>query len=124
MAFTYANAVRKAALDGVTPLFNSGKVKLMNSGDDELAKPLFTATAFAASSTANPAVAVANVMTKDESVTAGTIAKVSFQSSADADLITGTCGVDAEDFIVDDKVIPGDAASVNLTGLTFSLTLS
>ena len=124
MAFTYDNSVRKAALDGICPLFNSGFVKQMNASDEELASPVFGATAFGAATTANPSVATAAAMTKDETITAGTIAKVAFQSSATATLISGSCGTSGQDFVIDDDTIPGDAVSVNITGLTFSLTLS
>ena len=124
MAWTYANAVRKAALDGITALFTSGFAVLLSAADAELAKPVFNQTAFAAASSANPSVAVAGAFTKDESITAGTIAKVKFQSSAPADLITGSVGTTSADFIVTDAVIPANAVSVNITGLTFSLTLS
>jgi hypothetical protein len=125
MAWTYANAVRKAALDGITALFTSGFAVLLSAADAELAKPVFnTTTAFAAASAADPSVAVAGAFTKDESITAGTIAKVKFQSSAPADLITGSVGTTSADFIVTDAVIPANAVSVNITGLTFSLTLS
>lgn len=124
MAFTIANAVRKAALDGVCALFNSGNIKLMTSGDAELAIPTFAATAFGAATEASPSVATAAALTKDESVTDGTVAKVEFRNSGNTALISGSVGVGSGDWQVTDNVIPATAVSVNVTGLTFSLAMS
>jgi type IV secretory pathway TrbL component len=123
MALTYDNTLRKAALDGIVALFNSGYFKLMTSGDAELAKPTFGATAFGAATEAAPSVATANALTKDESVTSGTIEKFSMQSSGSSDLLQGTVSTSSGDFVVTDNVIPETAVSVNVTGLTLSLTL-
>lgn len=124
MAWTIANAVRKAANDGIAALLNSGQARLLTSGDVELAMPTFNATAFGAATTANPSVATANTFTADSSVTAGTIAKVDFRTSGGVTLIAGSVGVGSGDFQISDNVIPGGATSVTVSALTLSLSLS
>lgn len=125
MALTIANEVRKAALDGITPLFNSGFLRLDTSGDVELAKLTFGATAFAAASTASPSVAASNAITADTSVTAGTIAKFLLQTSGSATRINGSVGVGSGDLQVSNNVIPSGATEVSCTGgLSLSLQLS
>lgn len=124
MAWTIANEVKKAALDGITPLFNSGTVLLTTSADAELAAPTFGSTAFGAATTASPSVATANALTADASITPGTIGKIAFRTSGAAVRINGTVGVGTGDFQVSDNVIPGTATSVNLSSLTFSLQIT
>ena len=123
MAWTYNDGVRKAALDGITTLFNSGNVLLSTAADAELAIPTFAADAFGNATTAAPSVATAAGLTADTTVTAGTIGKIAFRNSSNTSLISGTVGVGSGDFQVTDNVIPAGATSVNLTSLTFSLTL-
>ena len=125
MALTIANEVRKAALDGITPLFNSGFFKLDSAADAELAKLTFNATAFAAASTASPSVAASNAITADTGVTAGTITKFLLQTSGSATRINGTVGVGSGDLQVTDNVIPSGATEVSCAGgLSLSLQLS
>lgn len=124
MALTVNAACAKAALDAVCALLNGGNFKLMDSGDSELATPTFAATAFGAGTSANPSVATAAALTADTSPSAGTVTKFSMQTSGASDRIQGTVSTTSGDFVVTDNVIPGGATSVNVTGLTLSLTLS
>ncbi len=124
MALTISNEVRKAALDGITALLNSGLMQLNSSAPAELAKPVFNSTAFGAATTANPSVATANAFTADSTITAGTIATFQMQTSGGSARISGTVGVGSGDLQVSDNVIPGTATSVTLSALSLSLSLS
>lgn len=125
MPLTIANECRKAGLDGITALLNSGQFRLLTSGDVELAMLTFAATAFAAASTANPSVAVSNSIAADNTVTAGTIAKFDLRTSGGVSRIAGSVGVGTGDLQVSDNVVPGTATSVTCTGgLQLSLSLS
>ena len=124
MALTIANEVRKAALDGITALLNSGFVQLNSSAPAELAKPTLNATAFGAATTASPSVATANALTADTSVTAGTFVGFVIQTSGGSSRISGTVGVGSGDLQVSDNVIPSGTTSLNFSGLTLSLQLS
>jgi hypothetical protein len=124
MALTIANEVRKAALDGITALLNSGQFRLLDAGVAELAMPTFNATAFGAATTASPSVASANAFTADSSITAGTIATFDIRTSGGVSRIAGTVGVGAGDLQVADNVIPGTATSLTLSSFSLSLQLS
>lgn len=125
MALTIANEVRKAALDGIGPLLNSGKFVLKSSAPATLATLTLNATAFAAASTASPSVAVSNSITASASATAGTVATFELQTSGSSARITGTVGVGSGDLQVTDNVIPSGTTSVTCTGgLSLSLQLS
>ena len=123
MAWTYDNSARVAALNAICALLNGGKAFLLTSGDDELAAPTFGSPAFGSGTSAAPSVATANALTADSSVTAGTIGKIVFKTSGGTAIKSGTVAVGSGDFQVADNVIPAGATSVNLTSLTFSLTL-
>lgn len=124
MAVTWANECRKAALDGITALLNSGSMRLLDAGAAELAAPTFGSTAFGGATTANPAVATANTMTADSSITAGTIASWEMKTSGGSTRISGTMGVGTGDIQVSSVTIPGTATSVNISGLQIALLLS
>jgi hypothetical protein len=124
MALTITAECSKAAVDAVCALLNGGDFKLMTSGDAELATPTFAGTAFGAGTSANPSVATAAALTADSSPSAGTVAKIAMQTSGHAARISGSVGTSSGDFQVTDNVIPGGAVSVNVTGLTVTLTLS
>jgi hypothetical protein len=124
MAWTINAAVNAAGLNGVTALFNSGRVVLSSSAPAELAAPTFGATAFGAATSATPAVASANALTADTTVTAGTITAIDFQTSGNASRISGSVGVGSGDFQVSSNVIPGGTTSVNLVGLQFTLAIT
>ena len=124
MALTVADAFEQACLNGGLALLNSGFFKLMTSADAELAKLTFGATAFQAA-TGNPASATSNAITKDTSITAGTIAKFALQTSGSADRINGSVGTSGADLNVTNNVIPADATEVTCdAGLTITLSLS
>lgn len=119
-----SNEVKKAALDGVVALFNSGKFRLDTSADAELATPTFGATSFGAATTASPSVATANALTADSTPTAGTIAKFLLQTSGSATRISGSVGVGSGDLQVSDNVIPADATSVNVSSFQLALQIT
>lgn len=120
---TVANAAKKAALDAITALLNSGSFRVLTSADAELAVPTFASTAFGAATTASPSVATAAALTADTSITAGTFTKFEMRTSGAANIITGSVGVGSGDMQVADNVIPGTATSFNITGLTISLQM-
>ena len=124
MAWTIATAVNKAALDGITALFNGGSVDLSSSAPAVLANVGLNATAFGGGTTAAPSVATAGATTPDTTVTAGTIVSIAFKNSGGTSLISGSVGVGSGDFQVSDNVIPGSATSVDIAGLTFSLVVT
>ena len=125
MAISVANECKKAALDGLCALLNSGQFRLLNAGAAELANLTFGSTAFAAASTASPSVAVSNAITADASVTAGTVVSFELKTSGGANRLTGTVGVGSGDLQVSDNVIPGSATSVSCPGgLTISLQIT
>ena len=121
---TIANECKKAALDAITGLLNSGSFRVLTSADAELAAPVFNSTAFGAATTASPSVATANSLTADTSITAGTFTKFEMRTSSAAVRISGSVGVGTGDIQVADNVIPGTATSFNITGLTISLQLA
>lgn len=128
MALTITAEVKKAALDAICALFNSGSFQLTNTAGGagtELASLVFGATAFAAASSASPSVAVSNAITADSSVTAGTILGFNLRTSGAANRISGNVGTSGSDLNVTDNVIPGGATSVSCPGgLTLSLQLT
>ena len=96
MALIIANECRKAALDAITALLNTGQFRLTtaaNGGGTELALLPLSATAFGAATTASPSVAVSNAITADASVTAGTILGFDLRTSGGVSRINGTVGV-------------------------------
>ena len=125
MALVIQNEVKKAALDGVTPVFNAGFFVLLSAADAELAKLTFGATAFAAASSGSPSVAASNSIQADNSVTAGTITKFQLLNSSSQLRINGTVGVGSGDLQVTDNVVPSNATQVSCTGgLSLNLQLS
>lgn len=128
MALTIATEVKQAALNGITPLLNSGTFQLTNTAGGagaELAALVFGATAFAAASNASPSVAASNAITADTSVTAGTILGFNLRTSGAANRISGNVGVGSGDLQVTDNVIPGGATQVSCPGgLTLSLQIT
>lgn len=124
MAITISNEVRKAALDGICALFNSGSFRVLTSGDAELAAPTFQSTAFGAASAAAISVATANTLVADTSITAGTYTKWEMRTSAPALRLSGSIGTGTEDIQVTDNTIGASATSWSIGGLTLSLSLS
>lgn len=126
MAWTVSNLVKAAALDGLCALFNSGQIRLENSGSSELATPTFGATAFAAASNASPSAAASNTITADSSsITAGTIAFIDFRTSGGSSRLRGSVGVGSGDYQVSDNVIPSGTTSVGIPGgVTFTLQIT
>jgi len=121
---TVANECKKAGLDAICALLNSGSFRFLTAADAELASPTFGSTAFGAATTASPSVATANSLTADTSITAGTFTKFELRTSGAATRISGSVGVGSGDIQVADNVIPGTATSFNITGFTLSLQIS
>lgn len=124
MAWTIAHAINKAGLDGITAAFNGGSVDLSSSAPAVLANVGLNATAFAAASTASPSAALANTTTPGTTVSTGTIVSIAFKNSGGTSLISGSVGVGSGDFQVANNVIPSGTASVDISGLTFRLTVT
>jgi hypothetical protein len=126
MAVSYSNAARQAALTAVSALLNGGRFRVLTSGDVELAAPTFQATSYSGVTAANPAVATFSTLSADTSITTdATFAKFEMQTSAPANVITGSIGVGAGfDIQVASATIPATATSFNISGLTISLSLA
>lgn len=121
---TVANELKKAALDGICAVFNSGSFRALNAADVEIAAPTFAASAFAAASTASPSVAAAAALTADTSLTPDTWTKFEMRTSGNALRLSGSVGVGSGDIQVATNVVPGSATSFNITGLTLSLQIT
>jgi hypothetical protein len=119
MTWIVAPEMNKAALDAMLALLNGGQLRLDNASASELATVGLNATAFAAASTASPAVATSNPTTSDTLVVSGTIAFVDFRTSGGASRLRGTVGLagSGADFITSDNVIPSGTDSVNVAGV-------
>lgn len=125
MTISVANECKKAALDAICALLNSGQFRLLTSADAELANLTFASTAFGAATTASPSVATSGTITPDSSITAGDIAKFEWRTSGGANRITGSVGVGTGDLQVSSATIPGTATSVQCPGgVTISLQIT
>jgi hypothetical protein len=125
MAWTFNAACNAAALNGLTALFNSGRIALESSAPADLAVVSFGATAFGSGTSASPSVASANTTTPATSgITAGTIAFIDFRTSGGSSRIRGTVGTSGADFIVTSAEIPSGTTEVDVTGLQFTLQLA
>jgi hypothetical protein len=124
MTIAVTNEVRKAALDAIVALLNSGKFVLKSGTPTVLATLTFGATAFAAASSASPSVAASNAITADNAPTAGTIATFELQTSGSSVRISGTVDTSGADLNVTSNVIPGGTTSVTCSGgLSLSLAM-
>ena len=124
MALTVANECKKAALDGITALFNGGNFVLQATGPTTLASLTLNATAFGAATTASPSVAASNSITADTTVTAGTITLFRLETSGGSVRINGTVGTSGADINVSDNVIPPGATQVSSSGINLTLQLT
>ena len=127
MALQIADAFEQACLNAGLALLNSGFFRLTtadNGAGSEIAKLTFGATAFPAA-TGNPASATSNAITKDTSITAGTILGFDLQTSGSVSRINGTVRTSGGDLNVTDNVVSGSATEVTCdAGLTVTLALS
>lgn len=122
---TWANEMKKVALDAALALLNGGQFRLLTSGSSELASLTLGTPAFAAASTANPSVAVSNTITADSSVTPGDIALFELRTGLSATRISGSVGVGSGDIQVSSVTIPPTATSVSCPGgISISLNIS
>ncbi len=127
MALTIADAFEQAALNAGLALLNSGQFRLTtadNGGGTELALLTFSATAFQ-NSTGNPASATSNAITKDTTISSGTILGFDLRTSGGVSRINGTVRTSGGDLNVTNNVIPAEATEVTCdAGLTITLSLS
>jgi len=84
---TLTSAARDAMVNALTALLNSGFVRFDTSGDVEVAKCTFGATAFGASAAG---VATANAITDDTDANGGTINHALLQNSSSVEILRGT----------------------------------
>jgi hypothetical protein len=132
MALTIADKFERGALDGATATFNtgtadpSGDFRLLTSADAELALLILAAQAFAAATSAGGlASALSGTITKDTSITSGTIGKFQLRDRDNVALLSGTVATSGADLNVTDNVIPPTATEVTCdSGLTLTLQLS
>jgi hypothetical protein len=133
MSLTIHDRMVRAALNGALSELNAGSadatgdVRLLTSGDAELAQLNFSNPAFASSSTPGVGVAEAatNAIAQDSTVTNGTFTKVQWRDRDNVVLIAGSVGLPGSgaDLIVTDNVIPPTASAVVSPGLTAALIL-
>lgn len=129
---TIADKFEQGALNGACATFNvgstdpSGDFRLLTNADAELAQLTLATTAFQnATSAGGLASAVSNAITKDTSITAGTIAKFQLRDRDNVVMLAGSVGTSGADLNVSDNVIPGTATEVTCdAGLTLTLQLS
>lgn len=121
---TWANEMKKAALDAALALLNGGQFRLLTAASGELANLTFGSPAFAGATTASPSVATSNAIASDTSVTAGDIALFELRTSAPATRISGSVGVGTGDIQVSSVTIPPTATSVSCSSLQISLQIS
>lgn len=132
MALTVADAFERGALNGALATLNagttdaSGDFRLLSATDVELAQLTFAATAFAAAtSSGGLASALSNTITKDTSITAGTITKFQLRDRDNNVMLNGTVGTSGADLNVSNNVIPPTATEVTCdAGLTLTMALS
>lgn len=132
MALTIADKFEQGALNGACASLNTGSAdatgdfRLLTVADAELAQLTFSATAFQnATSTGGLTSALSNTITKDTSITSGTIAKFQLRDRDNASLVAGSVGTTGADLNVSDNVIPPTATEVTCTaGLTLTLQMS
>lgn len=132
MALTIADKYEQGALNGGNAALNTGATdatgdfRLLTSADVELANLTLSATAFQnATSSGGLTSALSNTITKDTSITPGTIAKFQLRDRDNVALIAGSVGLSGADLNVSDNVIPPTATEVTCTaGLTLTLQLS
>lgn len=122
---TWANEMKKAALDAALALLNGGQFRLLNISSTELANLTLSTPAFStAAAAASPYSAAANAIASDSTITPGDIALFELRNSSSQTRISGTVGVGTGDIQVASVTIPGTATSVSCSGLTISLQIS
>lgn len=117
MAVTHPVATRNSITDHVVDQLDSGFLKMMTSGDVEVATLGLAATAFGAASSG---VATAGTITDDSSATGGTVAKAALQSSVPTDIVlcSVTAGGGGGDIELSAVVI-GAGVNVSMSSLTY-----
>jgi len=95
MAMTWGAASCKAACDARAARLNSGFLRILSAADVLLAELTLGATAYGAATTANPSIATANAITRDNSANAGGQAAKYQLVQSDGTTIEGTGTVTA-----------------------------
>jgi hypothetical protein len=126
MAYTVANELKAAGLTGICAVFNSGDVRLTNSGATQVGIATFGATAFGTPTTASPSVATANALTPGACTASATIANIDFRTSGGASRLSGTVGITGSgaDYIISDPVIPSGMTTITIPSLQFTLQIT
>jgi len=121
-----ASACNAAALDAITALLNGGRFVLMDNSTELASLPLQTSGgAFGAATSATPAVATANAIGNDTSITVNSvISAFALRNSSNALRIDGTVGTSGADLILASVNIPAVATEVSCSNLQLSLSIT
>lgn len=117
---TLADAGRNAALNAVTALLNSGKIRFHTSANVVVATCTFGATAFASASAGS---AAANSITADTNAVGGTIAHAHLTKSDDTVILDVSCGVGTGEIQLSSLTV-GAGDRVAVSSLTLSMPAS
>lgn len=131
MAIVISAAAQCAMLDALTAQINggsgdsSGDFQLLTSLDNPLAEVIFGNPAFGAASGAGPVTAVQSGTTIATSTmpVSGDIAKGKFRNRANTTVMSFDIGVGSGDLQVGTVTIGLGASSVEISGLTITLTI-
>jgi hypothetical protein len=118
-------------LNALTALINGGSgdtygdFQLLTSTDNPLAEVIFGDPAFGAASGSGPVSAVqsGSTITTQALPTSGNIAKGKFRNKANVAVVSFDIGVGAGDLQVGSITIGQGASSVDISGLTITLTI-
>lgn len=117
---TAATVTRNAAVDAVTALLNSGKIKLHTSGNSAVATLTFGATAFGAASSGS---ASANAITSDTNAAGGTVDHAHLTKSDDTVILDLSCGVGSGELQLTSLTV-GAGDTVSMSAGTISIAAS
>jgi hypothetical protein len=117
---TAAAVTRNAAVDAVTALHNSGKIKLHASNHAVVATLTFGATAFAGASTGS---AAANAITADSNAAGGTVDHAHLTKSDDTVTLDLSCGVGSGEVQLTSLTV-GAGDTVSMSAGTISIAAS
>lgn len=120
LAVTHPTTVRNTLADTVVDLLDAGTgagtLKIVTSGDVEVATLTFSDPAFG---NATGGTSTANDISDDSSATGGTAAKFEAEDSDNNDVFLGSVGTSGEDINLSSVAI-GAGDTVSITSLTYS----
>lgn len=119
MAVTHATATRNGIADYVVDQLDGGTIKIVTSGDVEVATLTFGTPAFGAASSG---VATANAITSDSSATGGTAAKAELVTSGATSIVFCAVGTSGSDINLSSLSI-GAGDTVSISSLTYTAPL-